>query len=623
MPPPKLPCTNCRQKHLKCDSQRPKCGRCEKGKLDCVPVERKTVFRQGTKEKRDESFAGDQVWVSSEARKWRRTGTETKAQTQMQGRREEEELNNAGVVPVVSGAEAARNGGDNLVSHAAGGTGSMTFFSTVLSDPSPPGEYQAVDPLFLPTVHTDLSPSGYPQPVSPLHALVSAPVGDQQSPASVPSGVIDASPHGDNHISPSITNLTNHTIDSNPQPLANIEESCLLRYFIEELSPWFDHCDSHSHFRLTVPLRAQHSPTIRNAIFAVSSRHLSRLPQYRTPQGILYHNQFLPTLSTSSAVEYMLKCIPGLLSFPTIQDPQEQENLMAAAIILRQYEEMEEEMEESEADQDPRVQSVNFLAITQKIITSMISSPLGLDRSSLATAAYWIAIRQEVYYALTRRRVPSVQFTREDWESAEPANIMIMHAGEVAEWCWGGRDGAEYGVYPLHSYQIQSFQETLLTIGIHLERLKQHQQHLSSTYTPHFAPILQNPADVTKAEIFPTVWYTTDAQVTGVQHLELARMILIAEDPVLQTPTTPRSTHRKCESRVRSIVLNICGIALDSPSRMPALVNAVIAILLYGEYFTERREREALAGVVQRLKDMRAWPLRRAFGRIVGEWEGE
>lgn len=55
--------------------------------------------------------------------------------------------------------------------------------------------------------------------------------------------------------------------------------------------------------------------------------------------------------------------------------------------------------------------------------------------------------------------------------------------------------------------------------------------------------------------------------------------------------------------------------------RMPALVNAVIAIMLYGEYFTEEGERDALRVVIDRTRDMRAWPLRRPFERLCGLWE--
>jgi hypothetical protein len=34
--------------------------------------------------------------------------------------------------------------------------------------------------------------------------------------------------------------------------------------------------------------------------------------------------------------------------------------------------------------------------------------------------------------------------------------------------------------------------------------------------------------------MFPTIWYSFDAQVTAIQHLKLAEMILIAESPYLE-----------------------------------------------------------------------------------------
>lgn len=133
----------------------------------------------------------------------------------------------------------------------------------------------------------------------------------------------------------------------------------------------------------------------------------------------------------------MLKCIPELIQFPEIQDPTHQENIMAATVILRQYEEMEEEMEEGMEDggiENHVYERVNFLAITQTIIDTMVSTPLD---HSLATAAYWIAIRQEVYYALTRQRAPQVRLDLERCQNASVANTMIVFASEVAKWRWG------------------------------------------------------------------------------------------------------------------------------------------------------------------------------------------
>ena len=197
-----------------------------------------------------------------------------------------------------------------------------------------------------------------------------------------------------------------------------------------------------------VPRRAQHCSIIRNAIFAVSARHLARLPQYTTPSGIVYHGQLLPDLQDSTAVEYTLKCIPDLIRFPEMTDPWNQENVMVATVILRQYEEMEEDMD---TDTDMSAQDrVNFLAITQRIIDSMISYRL---QRSLATAAYWIAIRQEVYYALTRERAPNMRFGPDDWSNASVANTLIMLASEVTKWCWGDNSIEEWGSFLASCYR--------------------------------------------------------------------------------------------------------------------------------------------------------------------------
>lgn len=116
---------------------------------------------------------------------------------------------------------------------------------------------------------------------------------------------------------------------------------------------------------------------------------------------------------------------------------------MAATVILRQYEEMEEETEEGETGNHAD-ERVNFLAITQTIVDTLISTPL---HHSLATAAYWIAIRQEVYYALTRQRAPQFRFSSERWQNASVANTMIIFASEVAKWRWGAKQPQEWGKF--------------------------------------------------------------------------------------------------------------------------------------------------------------------------------
>jgi hypothetical protein len=146
----------------------------------------------------------------------------------------------------------------------------------------------------------------------------------------------------------------------------------------------------------------------------------------------------------------MLECIPDLIEYPKIEDPVEQENIMAATVILRQYEEIEEDVDD---DRDPEggnihtethhhsFERVNFLGITQTIIDAMSTS---LIRSSLAHACYWITIRQETYYALTRETVPHLRFDSDRWPNASIADDMILFAGQVAKWRWTGKSSEHW-----------------------------------------------------------------------------------------------------------------------------------------------------------------------------------
>uniref|UniRef100_A0A8H7NCB4 Zn(2)-C6 fungal-type domain-containing protein n=1 Tax=Bionectria ochroleuca TaxID=29856 RepID=A0A8H7NCB4_BIOOC len=64
MPVVKIPCLQCKEKHVKCDDQQPKCGRCESKGLTCERPSKKTVFHHDS----SANFSKDQKWVSSQAK---------------------------------------------------------------------------------------------------------------------------------------------------------------------------------------------------------------------------------------------------------------------------------------------------------------------------------------------------------------------------------------------------------------------------------------------------------------------------------------------------------------------------------------------------------------------------
>ncbi|RAK71270.1 uncharacterized protein BO72DRAFT_473373 [Aspergillus fijiensis CBS 313.89] len=540
------PCFNCRV-----------CTRCKKKGWTCQPVQPKSPFRQGSTAGLDVSFLGNQAWVSSEPKRWKPPLSQ-------------QQTSDGVLAPpahLVRDAYVENYGVLSSPAETSGGAWIQTASSSSSSPRSQSttqvGQSEVNKGHFLAT-----------QGDTTLQRLSSGHL--QES-----TGSSDARSALAGQASPSY--FTHQ---------ASLQEACLLRYFIEEISPWFDHCDHLRHFRLEVPRRARHCSTLRNAIFAVSARHLVRLPQYKTPRGFVYHGQLLSGLEDATAVEYTLKCIPDLVKFPYVSDPINQENIMVAAVILRQYEEMEEEMDDDGPAETAAKNRVNFLAITQTIIESMMSHRL---EQSLATAAYWIAIRQEVYYALTRQRAPIMQFQPQDWRRASVANKFIMLASEVTKWFWEDRSIDEW------------------------ERLVRCERQLVDACRSELVPILEKRAEKLQGRIFPTIWYSSEDQVTASQHLELSRMILTAESPHLENAN--RAAHRRTESLVRSMVLKTCGIALNHIDCKPALVNGVIAVTLYGEYFTEAEERDALVTeIIHRAQELNAWPMQKRHERLKQRW---
>ncbi|KAK7413128.1 hypothetical protein QQX98_008014 [Neonectria punicea] len=385
------------------------------------------------------------------------------------------------------------------------------------------------------------------------------------------------------------------TGDSNGFPLKDPQEACLLRYFVEELSHWFDLCDEKRHFQLVVPIRARQHPPLLYSIFALAARHLTRLPKFKTPNGILYQGQLLPNLTPHDAVEYTLKCIPALRDFHTIQDDERLESIIATAVILRQLEEIDDDDDDDEdrhgsqngSPEDPRPKhQVNFLAIIDAVLRSAPSQTL-FGRRTLIQAAYWMAVRQEIFHSFTRRHPPQMILEPEYGLGASKANKIVLHTAQVAKWRWS--DGSE--------------QEWL--------RLQKQGEQLEDEALHDIQPFFTRQADRANGEIFPTIWYSSALEVTSIQLSIIAKMVLMAENPFLRGQSTTRARWREIENEVRQMILDLCGITLCHPACPPALVHTAFGMELYGDFFTDHYERQALRGVVEKFRDARAWPVKK------------
>ncbi|WXC44474.1 hypothetical protein QX201_004208 [Fusarium graminearum] len=551
MPIVRKPCLECKNKHLKCDQSSEFCRRCESKGLECIRS-RGRQFRQGSSANYDSQFSGTQSWVSSSAKEFRlQTGP----------RRHTQKI--AIEDDMASSSETTNTPAEQSQSNLSD-VGAAPDNSTLVPERSSYANAAISERLRLFTNSQLHSTTGSPSYSQPFQNNLALPKRD-----------------------PSWGGLL-HTLEppgGKDLPLEGIQEACLLRYFIEDLSPWFDLVDPQRRYQLVVPERARRYPPLLNAILAMSSRHLCRLEKYKTPNGIVYRGQPLPNLTPGSAVEYMLKCIPVLKDFHTTQDGEIRELIVTTAVILRHFEELDDHDQETDSEMDFN-EGVNFLAILNAVLRSLTADDLN-HRRGLLNASYWVALRQEVYYSLLKGYSPQIVEPPGEWVDISPANKLVSHTNQVAKWLFGDKSKDGW------------------------QNLKEQEEYLDQYVTPCFAPILHRPPDKISGDVFPTIWFASPIALTGMQHMMIAKMILIAESPLISQEQDIRAAYREAERKVRALVLEVCGSAVQHPDTEPALVNATLAIQMYGSFFTDPWEREALRKTVRMFKDCQAWPLPR------------
>lgn len=141
------------------------------------------------------------------------------------------------------------------------------------------------------------------------------------------------------------------------------------------MSAKFDVCDLERHFTLVVPERARRCPPLLYAIFTVAARHLSKTTKYRAQDGVIvYKGVRLPDLNANSALEYHNACITYLLELSHYPEHLEDENLLAAACLLRFYEVLDTPV----GGQDEE----RFLRVFQSFATSQASLARSLSTSN-------------------------------------------------------------------------------------------------------------------------------------------------------------------------------------------------------------------------------------------------
>lgn len=608
------PCVRCREHHLKCDNENP-CKRCEKLSQTC---ERATgaKFRNGSSAKYDKAFKKDQTWVGQTKRaqiefvdqttEVERAYVQEDSEAIQRPKSALEEINSSKRVTVTTPVRPS-----TCDFTSAPSAGPYSFSIGNLDHGRSPKRRRVEEASFVFTASVENATA------SPSNSALYSPAATSQSLHSrLPDTAAAAVPSLESGmLSPRVWKEQFFW----PNAYTTTQCLCLMRHFIEDMASWFDVADPSRHFTLVVPQRARRCPPLLNAVFTASARHLARMGKYKTADGsIKYAGTRLPNLTANSAIEYHNAVLAYLIQLSTDQNEVGNEDLLASAIVLRFYEELDTSI--TGEDEETFLQTFQIF-VNAQLTNAMNASTMLADGtfepilpgdgalSPFRQACFRVALRQEVTSAFMQQRTIRMPLDAwaplRSWGEAEDVvwtDRLVLFCADVLQFCFGDD-------IPGARSQNDRWKE-----------LKEFETTWNMCKPVSFSPLREQEADGTYG-VFPLIWLFSEVNVSGTQYLDLARILLTVYDP-----TIPRlgpgavSASRRVSATVRDIVLRICGTAVSNRSAQPALVMAHMAIAVCGEYFTNTYEQKGMIDLLEGLESEHAWPTAKTVADLKTAW---
>ncbi|AEO62221.1 uncharacterized protein THITE_2106159 [Thermothielavioides terrestris NRRL 8126] len=358
-------------------------------------------------------------------------------------------------------------------------------------------------------------------------------------------------------------------------PLEDEDEACLFRHFVQKLAVWLDLCDPNHTFETVVPQRARDSPILLNAMFALSARHLSQT--CNDDRKWHYHEL---------AGRYNYACIKMINSL--LGDARYQsswtEHLFAAAIILQVMEEMNAALPVDTANQ---AADQGHLPGMYRFVETEFLEP-----GTLGAASFWVALRQEIYSAVTKRQPVRLNLDHPDLvdRSLEQtdeytwANRAIVHCADVLNFCFN----------PERRPSLRRWEELF----------RWNQGWSERQPRSYREPLFRQHRD---SAVFPEIWYHRSCQVIGVQHHLLAKLFLLDHRIRSGSPVTAGESD-EVQEVIRKTVREICGIGYGNQWTPPGIFTACMAISAFGAYFRSVEDQDAMLAILEQTEKNHARP---------------
>ncbi|KAJ5629734.1 hypothetical protein N7528_003391 [Penicillium herquei] len=278
-------------------------------------------------------------------------------------------------------------------------------------------------------------------------------------------------------------------------------------------------------------------------------------------------------------------------------DEVQDENLLAASVILRFYEELDVPL--VGADDETYLQGTVFFLAAQ--------ANEALKNRGLRNAAFWVGMRQKVHTAFITQSSIRLDFscfdgsiykTMESTDDSTWANRIVLLCAEVLSFCYG-----ENGHSLNHYIELLEFSEDWY-------RYK----------PPSFSPIYHQAPDSSKQEVFPQIWFMGDCHVIAIQHWHLARILLAAFDPrVPRMGPNQKKAAATIEAEIKHHVFNLCGIGFSNKAA-PGPITACMGVSMCGDRVTDKFEQAALLDVLIKTEELQALSTQKAQYQLREAW---
>ncbi|KAF2755896.1 hypothetical protein EJ05DRAFT_477958 [Pseudovirgaria hyperparasitica] len=378
--------------------------------------------------------------------------------------------------------------------------------------------------------------------------------------------------------------------------LQSAQEAYLMQHYVQVIGKFMDVLDPDRHFTFVLPYRAASCPTLQQAIFALSARHLSRIGDFDPYVSDGYSRKVLDAIS------------PMVRESNAINDV----DLLCATVVLRLLEELDVSL--TGYDNERQLKGVQLLMNAQM--------SAAIANGGLHQAAICIALHQEVTAALMAQR-PTAPFL--DLDSAfdrsfAPADDrtwafrIILHCMDILAFCYGN-DTQD---------KVQSQGEW----NRHMEYAKK----WDALQPTHFKPMYEEkpPPD----SPFPLIYFHRPIQIMSAMHLHVCLILLVSHDPSLQTgyPSAGGGIHnlrraaqalKEVDERVRYHVRAICGIALCNMHLASAMIMSTAIVKLCGEHFIGeglQREQDSILEMLELHENKHGWPTQLVQNYLKSIW---